>query len=31
MTVAVIVHSMGWTEVTDINSYGSSCVLDGTD
>jgi len=31
MTVAVMVHRVGWTEVTDSSSYGTPFVLDGTE
>jgi hypothetical protein len=31
IAVAVMVHCVSWTELTDSSSYGASCVLDGTD
>jgi hypothetical protein len=31
VTVAVKVHRVCWTELADSNSYGTSCLLNGTD
>jgi len=31
MTVAFMLHRVGWTELIDRSSYCASCVLDGND
>jgi len=31
MTLAIMVHRVGWTEVTDSSIYGAPGLLDGTD
>jgi len=31
LTVAVMLHRVCWTKLTDSSCYGASCVLDGTD